>query len=133
MDASGWVSAIAAFAGGLVGAALSAWVALRGQRQTEREEWYRRFLAAVDQLTSPSPERHTIGETMLTELVDSDLGTPEERALARRVLRGQLEPDVQQVEADVQRAQAPLRSIALDRVTVEEDNVDEPRDQEGPP
>ncbi|WP_157063554.1 hypothetical protein [Luteipulveratus mongoliensis] len=115
MDGSDWFAAAAAFIGGLTGAGLSTWVALRGQRQTEREEWYRRFLAAVEQLTDPSPDRHRIGEDMLAELVESDLGTPEERALAERILRGQLEPDVQKVVAF-------LHGASLDQVRVEEDN-----------
>ena len=122
MDASAWVSAGAAFVGGLVGAGLSAWVALRGQRQTGRAEWYRRFEAAVEQLTAASPERHRIGEDMLSELVDSDLGTPHERELARRILRGQLEPDIQRVVAYLQGA-------SLDQVRVEEDNEDEPEEE----
>lgn len=44
-----WLTPLLAFAGGLVGAGIPAWVALRGQRQAARSEWRERLPGVVGQ------------------------------------------------------------------------------------
>lgn len=85
-----WGTALLAFVGGALGAALSYLAVVRGDRLREvaarREEWGRRFTAALDDLGDDSARRRLLGQTLLEELSGSALATDEERRLAVEVL-----------------------------------------------
>ncbi|GAA1878822.1 hypothetical protein [Lapillicoccus jejuensis] len=85
-----WGTALLAFLGGAVGAALSYLAVVRGDALREtaarREEWGRRFTAALDDLGDDSARRRLLGQTLLEELSGSPLATDEERRLAVEVL-----------------------------------------------
>ena len=90
MASADWLTAVLAFVGGGLGAALSYAAALRGDRQREsaarREEWGRRFTQALTDLGDDSERRRELGQVLLEQLASSDLASPEERALAREML-----------------------------------------------
>lgn len=79
-----WVAALA-FLGALLGAAIPAWVALRGQGQDARSEWRQRLDQAIDLATSDADTQQQIGDELLADLIESDLGSEGDRDLARRV------------------------------------------------
>lgn len=79
------VPAVLAFLGALVGGAIAAGIALRGQHQDARVEWRARLDRAIDLTASDSRTQQQIGDVLLTDLVNSDLGSPADRDLARRV------------------------------------------------
>lgn len=85
-----WGTALLAFLGGALGAALSYLAVVRGDALREtaarREEWGRRFTAALDDLGDDSARRRLLGQTLLEELSGSPLATDEERRLAVEVL-----------------------------------------------
>lgn len=80
-----WLVPLLAFFGGLVGAGLAAWVAVRGQHQDARGEWRQRLDRAIDMLTSTDDVRQQIGDELLADLIESDLGSDADRELARRL------------------------------------------------
>lgn len=82
-----WWVALASFLGAVVGATIPALVDLRGQHQQARTEWSQRLDRAISALTSPAPLSHDIGQELLTALIRSDLGSPADRDLARRLSR----------------------------------------------
>ena len=82
-----WLVPLFSFLGALVGAGAAAWVALRGQRQDARGEWRLRLDRAIDLLTSDETVEQQIGDELLADLIDSDLGSQEDRALALRIAR----------------------------------------------
>lgn len=82
-----WLVPVLSFLGALVGAAIPAWVALRGLRQDARSEWRQRLDQAIELVTSDGDNERQIGDELLTDLVESDLGTDADRALAERVAR----------------------------------------------
>lgn len=82
-----WLVLLLSFAGGLVGAATAAWVALRGQRQDARGEWRQRLDQAIALVTADTDAEQQIGDELLAELIGSDLGSEEDRELARRIAR----------------------------------------------
>lgn len=84
-----WV-ALASFVGGVLGAAIPALVSLRGQHQDARSEWSQRLDRAVAALMSDSPTVRDIGWELLSDLIESDLGSPADRTLARRISRATL-------------------------------------------
>jgi hypothetical protein len=73
------------FLGALAGAGLAAWVTLRGQHQDARGEWRQRLDRAIELVTSETDVRQQIGDELLADLIESDLGSRDDRALARRV------------------------------------------------
>lgn len=85
-----WGTALLAFLGGALGAALSYLAVVRGDALREvaarREEWGRRFTAALDDLGDDGARRRLLGQTLLEELSGSPLATDEERRLAVEVL-----------------------------------------------
>ena len=119
------LTAVLAFAGAALGSAVGYRAAL-GATKVERdarrrEEWGRRFTAALTAVTSSDPRQVDLGQALLMELVRSDLATDEDRREARAVL---------EVIA-THRAGVDLRLVlppeALDSAVVVEDNgVDEP-------
>lgn len=120
-----WLTPALAFVGGAVGAAASYLGAQRGTRQREsqgrREEWGRRFTAALEDIASDSFRRRELGRVVLVQLTRSHLATTEERDLARTVLEAgvRLEPDGAEIP--------PSRELsAVDDVEfVEDDEGDE--------
>ncbi|MBM6404329.1 hypothetical protein JQN72_08760 [Phycicoccus sp. CSK15P-2] len=82
-----WLDALFSFVGALVGASAASWVALRGQRQDARGEWRVRLDRAIDLLTSDDDAEQQIGDELLADLIDSDLGSADDRALALRIAR----------------------------------------------
>lgn len=87
---SEWLTALLAFVGAGLGAGLTYAAALRGDRLREtaarREEWGRRFTAALDDLGDGSARRRRLGQVLLERLASSDLASREERSLAREML-----------------------------------------------
>ncbi|GIL35635.1 hypothetical protein [Phycicoccus sp. DTK01] len=82
-----WLVPLLSFAGALVGAAGAAWVALRGQRQDARGEWRQRLDQAIALVTAETEAEQQIGDELLADLIESDLGSDEDRELARRIAR----------------------------------------------
>jgi len=82
-----WWVPVLSFIGGLAGAGAASWVALRGQTQDARGEWRRRLDAAIDLVTSDTRVERQIGDELLADLIESDLGSEEDRTLARRIAR----------------------------------------------
>lgn len=119
------LTAILAFAGAALGSAVG-YRAARGATRVERdarrrEEWGRRFTAALTAVTSSEPTQVASGHALLLQLIRSDQATEEDRREARAVL---------EVIA-THRAGVDLRLVvppeALDSAVLVEDNgVDEP-------
>ena len=82
-----WWVPVLSFVGALAGAATAAWVALRGQHQDARGEWRLRLDRAIDLVTAPTLVEQQIGDELLADLIESDLGSEEDRGLARRIAR----------------------------------------------
>lgn len=97
-----WLVPLLSFAGAVVGGVAAAWVAVRGQRQDARGEWRQRLDQAIALVTSDSAAEQQIGDELLADLIESDLGSDEDRELARRIARirlgGQLVPGVRAAE-----------------------------------
>ncbi len=85
-DMTWWVPVLS-FVGGLVGAGTAGWVALRGQHQDAREEWGQRLDRAIELVTASTDVERQIGDELLADLIESDLGSAKDRALARRIAR----------------------------------------------
>ena len=84
------LTAVLAFAGAALGSAI-AYRATLGATRVEhdarrREEWGRRFTAALTAVTSSDARQADLGQALLMELVRSDLATDEDRREARAVL-----------------------------------------------
>jgi hypothetical protein len=82
-----WWVPVLSFIGALAGAGTAGWVALRGQTQDARGEWRRRLDAAIELVTAGTSVERQIGDELLADLIESDLGSDEDRALARRIAR----------------------------------------------
>jgi hypothetical protein len=82
-----WWVPVLSFIGALAGAGAAGWVALRGQTQDARGEWRRRLDAAIELVTAGTSVERQIGDELLADLIESDLGSDEDRALARRIAR----------------------------------------------
>lgn len=131
-----WWPAILAFVGAAVGSGASFYAARRDtqsqaaaaaddlrqrERASAREEWGRRFTAALADLNSDdSFRRRELGRVVLVELVSSHLASSEERELAESVLTADARLDVEGDEVDLGR-----RGMVVDDVIVVEDNGDE--------
>lgn len=92
--------------------------------QGRREEWGRRFTAALDDVVAADFRRRELGRVVLVQLASSDLADDEERALADAVLTAGALLDSQ---GDPTVIGAP--GIAVDDVVVVED--DESDESEG--
>jgi hypothetical protein len=84
------VVGILAFLGAGIGSTL-AYLATRGATRAEREssrreEWGRRFTAALQAITSADPRRRATGRALLVELMRSELATEDDRRDAAAVL-----------------------------------------------
>lgn len=90
MTASEWISPILSFAGAGLGASLSYVCARAGVRQQEaqsrREEWGRRFTAALDGAGQPEPQRRLLGLLLLDKPAHSSLVIAEGREFAEELL-----------------------------------------------
>jgi len=82
-----WWVPVLSFVGAMVGAGTAGWVALRGQHQDARGEWRQRLDRAIDLLTADAAVQQQIGDELLADLIESDLGSEEDRELARRIAR----------------------------------------------
>lgn len=82
-----WLVPFLSFAGAVVGGGAAAWVALRGQRQDARGEWRQRLDQAIALVTASTITEQQIGDELLADLIESDLGSDEDRELARRIAR----------------------------------------------
>jgi hypothetical protein len=85
-----WLSPLLSFAGAALGAGLSYFGIRTGTRQQEtqgrREEWGRRFTAALDAAGDTSAPRRRLGLLLLGKLARSSLASDEERQLADDLL-----------------------------------------------
>ena len=90
MSAWEWVAPVASFAGAALGASLAYLGARTRTRQQDdqgrREEWGRRFTAALDAIGDPEPRRRQVGLLLLGKLARSGLASDEERQLAGDLL-----------------------------------------------
>ena len=82
-----WWVPVLSFVGALVGAGAAGWVALRGQHQDARGEWRQRLDRAIDLVTASTDVERQIGDELLADLIESDLGSEQDRTLARRIAR----------------------------------------------
>ena len=84
------LTAILAFAGAAFGSAVGYRATLGATRverdARRREEWGRRFTAALTAVTASDVRQADLGQALLMELVRSDLATDEDRREARAVL-----------------------------------------------
>ncbi len=116
------VGPVLALVGAALGAAGGYLGALRGTSQRERaarrEEWGRRFTAALDDVSSETFRRRELGRAVLVELASSALASPEERELARVVLDTGARIDAR--GSDVTAALQP--GLTVDDVEFVEDN-----------
>lgn len=85
-----WLSGFLAFLGALIGAGVPAVVAIRQLRQDARGEWRQRLDQALDLYLSDAADKQQMGAELLADLFDSDLGSPTDRALARRLAQVRL-------------------------------------------
>ena len=84
------LTAVLAFAGAALGAGFGYRATLRATRveheARRREEWGRRFTAAMTAVTASHPRQVATGNALLRQLLRSDLATEEDRNEARAVL-----------------------------------------------
>ncbi len=116
-----WVTPVLALVGAAAGASGTYVATQRGTRQRERagqrEEWGRRFTAALDDVASETFRRRELGRAVLVRLAQSGLATPEERQLAEAVLDAGARIDAH--GSDVTRA---VPGLLVDEVEFVEDN-----------
>jgi hypothetical protein len=115
-----WWVAVLSFVGGLAGAGAAGWVALRGQTQDARGEW-RRLDAAIELVTADTSVERQIGDELLADLIASDIGSDEDRTLARRIARIRLGEQL------VERARG---AAAVDLAVLPGDNGDDGGEKE---
>lgn len=82
-----WLVPVLSFVGAVVGAGAAGWVAVRGQHQDARGEWRQRLDRAIDLVTASTRVEQQIGDELLADLIESDLGSDQDRSLARRIAR----------------------------------------------
>ena len=77
----------------VVGAGLSYLGARRGSqpelqavKQSERDEWGRRFATGIELMTAAEPRQRAMGRALVDALLDSDLAQPDDRRIARALL-----------------------------------------------
>ena len=116
-----WWVPVLSFLGALAGAGAAAWVALRGQHQDARGEWRLRLDRAIDLVTAPSQVEQQIGDELLADLIESDLGSDEDRGLARRIARIRLGEQLGAAKPGVQPVDLALLPGDNGRVDEEED------------
>lgn len=134
-----WVTPVLAFVGGGGGGWLSYRAARRDtlarqederhdltqrEGQGRREEWGRRFTAALDDIASPDFRRRELGRAVLVHLSDSVLATREEKELAELVL-----DTGARLEDDGDLLVDPPEGIMVDDFRVEEDDGTEDRNR----
>ncbi len=81
-----WLAPVASFLGAGL-AYVGAWLGTR-QRESQgrREEWGRRFTAALQAINSDDLRSRMLGRTLLAELAKSELASAEERSLSHTLL-----------------------------------------------
>jgi len=111
-----WWVPVLSFVGALVGAGTAGWVALRGQHQDARGEWRLRLDRAIDLVTASTDVERQIGDELLADLIESDLGSDEDRTLARRIAR---------IRLGEQLGQSARGAAAVDLAVLPGDNGDD--------
>ncbi len=119
------LTAALAFAGAALGAGFGYRATLRATRvehdARRREEWGRRFTAAMAAVTASHPRQVATGNALLRQLLRSDLATEEDRKEARAVL---------EVVATIQHGYGDLHLVLppehLDEAEIVEDTEMEP-------
>lgn len=81
------MTALVSFIGALLGAGVPSCFVWRGQRQSGRVEWRTRLDRAIDLITAPQENVRQIGDELLADLLESDLGSDSDRDLAQRISR----------------------------------------------
>jgi len=117
-----WWVPVLSFVGALLGAGAAAWVALRSQTQDAREEWSHRLDQAIELVTASTDVERQIGDELLADLIESDLGSDQDRTLARRIARIRLGQQL----VERQRGRA-----AVDLAVLPGDNGGDDEDEEG--
>jgi len=116
-----WAAPVLSFAGAALGASLSYLASGAGMRQQEtqgrREEWGRRFTAALDAAVHPEPQGRLLGLLLLGKLANSSLATDEERQLVDELLTDAARYDVGGADLRLVRPGTELDGLRL----VEED------------
>jgi hypothetical protein len=118
-----WWVPVLSFVGALVGAGTAGWVALRGQHQDARGEWRLRLDRAIDLVTASTDVERQIGDELLADLIESDLGSDEDRTLARRIARIRLG---QQLGGATAAGRVDLALLPGDNGSVDEQEDQEP-------
>jgi len=118
-----WWVPVLSFVGALVGAGTAGWVALRGQHQDARGEWRLRLDRAIDLVTASTDVERQIGDELLADLIESDLGSDEYRTLARRIARIRLG---QQLGGGTATGRVDLALLPGDNGSVDEQEDQEP-------
>jgi hypothetical protein len=118
-----WWVPVLSFIGALAGAGTAGWVALRGQTQDARGEWRRRLDAAIELVTAGTSVERQIGDELLADLIESDLGSDEDRTLARRIARIRLG---QQLGGGTATGRVDLALLPGDNGSVDEQEDQEP-------
>ncbi len=118
MSLGDWLSPALAFIGGGVGAALAFVSARMATRQTEeagrREEWGRRFAAALMLLADERPRQRKIGRALLAQLLESKLATDDDRAAADGILALDAQPTLAQLGAVPSRTRLEVARFVQD-------------------
>ncbi|PZS26938.1 MAG: hypothetical protein DLM58_19660 [Pseudonocardiales bacterium] len=129
MSASEIVTAVSAFLGGGLGSVLAFWATRNATRlergERRREEWGRRFTAAVEAFTDTDDHRAAIGRALLLALLDSALATMDDRQLVESLL----DADATYNPIDTSDLRIIVPREELDDTRVVED--DEAQDQNG--
>jgi hypothetical protein len=90
MSAADWATPVLAFVGAGLGSVAAYGAARKATRQLEtqgrREEWGRRFTAALGYLSDADPRNRDLGRVILSSLGRSELASEEESQLAGEVL-----------------------------------------------
>lgn len=129
-----WLAPVLAFVGGALGAgatyyaARRTWIAQESEARTDtrqregqgrREEWGRRFTAALDDIASEDFRRRELGRVVLVALSTSRLAEPEEKQLADTVLSAGA-----RLDAEGARLVIVPAGITVDDLVVVEDDGD---------
>jgi hypothetical protein len=116
-----WAAPVLSFAGAALGASLSYLGTGAGLHQQDtqgrREEWGRRFTAALDAAGQHEPQRRLLGLLLLGKLAHSSLATDEERRLVDELLTDAARYDLSGADLHLVRPGAELDGLRL----VEED------------
>jgi hypothetical protein len=125
VSTASWLVPVLAFLGGVLGGSLSFLAARAGNNQREmqgrREEWGRRFTAALTAVGDPDPRRRQLGRALLVQLAKSALASDEERQVADRLLNEDMRYDPNRTGLPAQDDDPELDAITF----IEDDEANE--------